>query len=54
MDLRTVSAGLPSGDIDEALRLLHGLKMAYYEVETTDGAPAQRWFFTGEGAKQAN
>jgi hypothetical protein len=40
-----------SADIDEALRLLHGLKMAYYEVETTDGAPAQRWFFTGEGAK---
>jgi len=43
-----------SADIDEALRLLHGLKRAYYEVETTDGAPAQRWFFTGEGAKQAN
>ena len=33
-----------SADIDEALRLLHGLKMAYYEVETTDGAPAQLWF----------
>jgi Protein of unknown function (DUF3987) len=40
-----------SADIDEALRLLHGLKMAYYEVETTDGAPVQRWFFTGESAK---
>jgi hypothetical protein len=33
-----------SADIDEALRLLHGLKMAYYEVETTDGAPVQHWF----------
>jgi hypothetical protein len=33
-----------SADIDEALRLLHGLKMADYKVETTDGAPVQRWF----------
>jgi hypothetical protein len=40
-----------SADIDEALRSLHGLKMAYYKVETIDGAPVQRWFFTGEGAK---
>jgi hypothetical protein len=33
-----------SADIDEALRLLHGLKMAYYEIEATNGAPVQRWF----------
>ena len=33
-----------SADIDEALRLLHGLKMAYYKVETTGGAPVQHWF----------
>jgi hypothetical protein len=32
-----------SADIDEALRVLHGLKMAGYKVEDTDGPPAQRW-----------
>ena len=39
-----------SADIDEALRLLPRLKMAYYEEEATDGAPAQRCF-TCESAK---
>jgi len=33
-----------SADIDEALTDLHGLKIAYYEIETTEGAPKQRWF----------
>jgi hypothetical protein len=35
-----------SADIDEALRLLHGLHMASYRAERSDGAPIQRWFFT--------
>jgi len=33
-----------SADIDEALRVLYGLKMAYYKVENTGGASVQRWF----------
>jgi hypothetical protein len=33
-----------SAEIDEALRLLHGLHMADYETEATGGAPLQRWF----------
>jgi CHC2-type zinc finger protein len=37
-----------SAEIDEALRLLHGLHMVRYETEATGGAPLQRWFFTGE------
>ena len=45
---------LGAADINEALRLLYGLKMAYHKIETTAGAPVQRWFFTGVDAKQAN
>jgi hypothetical protein len=37
-----------SADIDEALRLLHGLKMASYRTESSGGAPIQCWFFVGE------
>jgi len=37
-----------SADIDEALRLLHGLCMANYRVEASGGAPIQRWFSVGE------
>jgi hypothetical protein len=37
----------PSADVDEALRVVHGLKMAYYEIEPTDGPPMQRWFACG-------
>ena len=33
-----------SADIDEALRVVHGLKMVYHEFETTEGASVQRWF----------
>jgi len=33
-----------SADIDEALRLLHGLSMAGYRAEASGGAPIQRWF----------
>jgi hypothetical protein len=40
-----------SAEIDEALRLLHGLNMVRCEIETTAGAPLQRWFFSPEGAK---
>ncbi len=41
-----------SAEIDEALRLLHGLHMVRYETEATGGAPLQRWFFSaGTGEK---
>jgi len=39
-----------SAEIDEALRLLHGLKMANNTIESSDGPPVQRWFFVCEGA----
>jgi hypothetical protein len=35
-----------SAEIDEALRLLHGLHKVSYQTETTGGAPLQRWFFS--------
>jgi len=34
-----------SADIDEALRLLNGLKMVRFQVEASDGPPIQRWLF---------
>src|SRR4030095_6347743 len=37
-----------SAEIDEALRMLHGLNMVSYRVEVTGGAPLQRWFFSVE------
>lgn len=40
-----------SAEIDEALRLLHGLNMVHCQTETTGGAPLQRWFFSAEAAK---
>ena len=40
-----------SAEIDEALRLLHGLKMVNYRTESTDGAPLQRWFYNPDTAK---
>jgi hypothetical protein len=44
-----------SAEIDEALRLLHGLNMADYETEATGGAPASTLvFFSGKPAKKAN
>jgi hypothetical protein len=35
-----------STEIDEALRLLHGLRMVTYRAEASGGAPIQRWFYT--------
>ena len=43
-----------SAEIDEALRLLHGLHMVGYRTEATGGAPLQRWFFAAKPAKKAN
>jgi len=40
----------PSAEIDEALRLLHGLKMVIYRTESTGGAPLQRWFYNPDTA----
>jgi hypothetical protein len=40
-----------SADIDDALRLLHGLHMADCRTETSGGAPIQRWFST-EGNRE--
>ena len=37
-----------SADIDEALRLLHGLGMVGCRAEASGGAPIQRFFFVGE------
>jgi CHC2 zinc finger len=37
-----------STEIDDALRLLHGLKMVTFKTESTAGAPTQRWFSTME------
>jgi Protein of unknown function (DUF3987)/CHC2 zinc finger len=41
----------PSADIDEALRMLLELKMVGYEMESTTGAPTQRWFSLPKTAK---
>jgi hypothetical protein len=35
-------------EIDEALRLLHGLKLAHCKQESTAGRPVERWFYKGE------
>jgi hypothetical protein len=40
-----------STDIDEALRLLHGLGMVCYQAEASGGAPIQRWFFVEPSEK---
>jgi BT4734-like, N-terminal domain len=37
-----------STEIDEALRLLHGLQMASYRTEASGGAPIERWFSTDQ------
>jgi DNA replicative helicase MCM subunit Mcm2 (Cdc46/Mcm family) len=37
-----------SADIDEALRLVYGLRMADYRVEASGGAPTQRWSLVAE------
>ena len=42
-----------SADIDEALRLLHGLGMAGYRAEESGGAPIQRWFFIAETSEKS-
>jgi hypothetical protein len=42
-----------STEIDEALRLLHGLGMARYRTEAIGGAPVQRWFLTGETGEKS-
>jgi hypothetical protein len=42
-----------SADVDEALRLLQGLNMAYCRVEITGGAPLQRWFFSAETSEKS-
>ena len=43
----------PSIEIDEALRLLHGLKMVNYKIQSTAGASTQRWFFTAEDREKS-
>jgi len=42
-----------SADIDEALRLLHGLGMVGYRAEPSGGAPIQRWFFVAETSEKS-
>jgi hypothetical protein len=38
---------LPQFELDEALRLLHGLKLAYCTEEKTAGRAIERWFYKG-------
>jgi hypothetical protein len=40
-----------SAELDEALRLLNGLKMANSKIEASRGAPIQRWFFSAEAGE---
>ena len=40
-------------EIDEALRLLHDLKLAFRKLEGTATRPAERWFYKTPGAKYA-
>jgi DNA replicative helicase MCM subunit Mcm2 (Cdc46/Mcm family) len=42
-----------SAEIDEALRLLHGLHMVSYQTEATGGAPLQRWFYSAETGEKS-
>jgi hypothetical protein len=42
-----------SADIDEALRILYGLRMADYRVEASGGAPTQRWSFVAETSEKS-
>jgi hypothetical protein len=42
-----------SAEIDEALRLLHGLHMVRYQTETTGGAPLERWFYSAETGEKS-
>jgi hypothetical protein len=42
-----------SAEIDEALRLLHGLHMVSYQTEATGGAPLQRWFSVGKNREKS-
>src|SRR5262249_22800867 len=42
-----------SAEIDEALRLLHGLRMVGYRAEASRGAPIQRWFFVAETSEKS-
>jgi hypothetical protein len=41
-----------STEIDEALRLLYGLRMAIYRTEVSGGAPIQRWLATCEKSEE--
>ena len=40
---------VPAFDIDEALRLLHSLKLAYRVKEKTGGRDRERWFYNATG-----
>ncbi len=40
---------VPSFDIDEALRLLHSLELAYRVKEKTGGRDRERWFYNARG-----
>jgi hypothetical protein len=42
-----------SAEIDEALRLLHGLHMISYQTEATGGAPLHRWFLAAETGEKS-
>jgi Protein of unknown function (DUF3987)/CHC2 zinc finger len=42
-----------STEINEALRLLHGLHMVSCQTESTGGAPLQRWFFSTETGEKS-
>jgi hypothetical protein len=42
-----------SADIDEVLKVLHGLNMAAHRIESNGGAAIQRWFYTEETSEKS-
>jgi 5S rRNA maturation endonuclease (ribonuclease M5) len=46
------SRNVPKFEIEEALRLLHDLKLATCKPEKTGGRPAERWFYQARGYEE--
>jgi hypothetical protein len=43
---------VPRFEIDEALRLLHDLKLASRKLEKTTGRPCERWLYKATGHEE--
>jgi hypothetical protein len=44
---------VPKFEIDEALRLLHDLKLATYKRDKTGGRPCERWFYKAKQCEES-